>query len=321
VYWAAFALYAVAAALVSGLGMLGVPTRLARVLAFVCLADLVPPTVRAARLGHRGALAALVGHSMFGLGIVWLNLTLLAALWFYSAFGVALVLVAVGLYGVAVRQIQARVAAVVEERGRLAREIHDTLAQGLAGISIQLESVAETLDSSPSEATAHLDRARALVRASLDEARRSVWQLRPLALEGGDLVHGLSTVVDQLRGRPLAVHLEVCGPGERLSAETESNLLRIAQEAITNTVRHASADAVQVELMFGPHAVDLRVRDDGRGFAVPAPGASPDGHFGLLGMRERAERIGGRLSVCSRPGEGTEVSVMVPRGSARARPQ
>jgi signal transduction histidine kinase len=318
-YWALFALYAMAAAFLPDLTALVLPTRIARVLAFVCLAELFPPTVRAARRGHRGAYRALVGHSMFALGIVWLNLTLLPALWFYPLFALALALLAVGLYGVAVRQMQARAAAIAAERSRLAREIHDTLAQGLAGISIQLESVRETMVSSPAEAAAHLDRAHALVRASLTEARRSVWELRPQALEGGDLVHGLSVVVGQLRGRPLPVRLEVRGSGGRLPAETENNLLRIAQEAITNAIRHANAEGVLVELSFGEQGVDLRVRDDGCGFTVPPESCPADGHFGLLGMRERAERIGGRLSLRSRPGEGTEVSVSVPLPSMMPR--
>jgi signal transduction histidine kinase len=139
-------------------------------------------------------------------------------------------------------------------------------------------------------------------------------------LEGGDLIQGLSTVVEELHGRPAAVELEVRGSGERLPAETETHLLRIAQEAITNAVRHAQAGAVRVELSFGDGCVGLCVRDDGCGFTPPAPGAGLDGHFGLLGMRERAERIGGRLSLRSRPGEGTEVSVTVPLAAAPARP-
>jgi signal transduction histidine kinase len=318
-YWAGFLLYALLAATLPDLGLLVVPTNICRTLAFVCLADLVAPTVRAAKAGHRGAWVALCGHSAFGLGIVWLNLTLLPVAWFYSCFGLALLLVAVSLYGVAMRQMQARMAAVVAERSRLAREIHDTLAQGLAGISMQLESVAETLVSSPEEAQAHLDRARTLARGSLTEARRSVWELRPRALDDGDLVKCLAAVVDQHRDRPLPVRLAVKGESARLAAETESNLLRIAQEAITNAVRHAQAGAVEVELAFGRTDLALRVRDDGRGFEVPAVGTTLNGHFGLLGMHERAERIGGRLSLVSRPGQGTEVSVSVPMSSAPAR--
>jgi signal transduction histidine kinase len=319
-YWSAFALYAAAAALLPNLALLVLPTRVVRVLAFVCLVELVPPIVRAALAGLHGAVPVLIGHSVFALGIVWLNLTLLRGPWFYSVSGLALAFLAVSLYAVAVRQMQARAAAVAAERSRMAREIHDTLAQGLAGVSLQLESVAETLVSSPAEASGHLDRARTLVRSTLAEARRSVWELRPGEFSGGDLVRGLSAVVDEHRGRPSSVRLEVRGSLPKLPAETESNLLRIAQEAITNATRHARAGTVQVELTFGKERVDLRVRDDGCGFTTPLAGATPDGHFGLLGMRERAERIGGRLSLRSHPGEGTEVQVTVPLRSLLVHP-
>src|SRR5262249_40840980 len=145
-------------------------------------------------------------------------------------------------------RFQTQLAAVLDERNRIAREIHDTLAQGFVAISIYLESVDETLSGYPPLAREHLDRARTLVRDSLGEARRLVWELRPKSLEEGGLANALSTAAGERLGRPVKV--EVRGRARRLSDEVEMNLLRIGQEALANAATHAEAKKIELELAF-----------------------------------------------------------------------
>ncbi|HEU4324926.1 MAG TPA: sensor histidine kinase [Roseiflexaceae bacterium] len=196
---------------------------------------------------------------------------------------------------------QEREAAMLEERTRLAREIHDTLAQGLTGIVVQLGAAQRALEAAPDQAGGHLELAQRMARESLAEARRSVWNLRSPALERGDLG-------DALRGlaaRPLrpetALVFEERGAARPLSLAVESALLRVAQEALVNVARHARATRATVLLEYLPGAVRLTVSDNGVGFeqlpAPPAPG--PWGGFGLLGMRERISALGGRLDLLS----------------------
>lgn len=230
---------------------------------------------------------------------------------FWATCLVALGLLAVALYRLRVRRLTAQFAAVLAERNRIAREIHDTLAQSFVGIGVQLETVAKMQSTSPDEARQRLDRARVLVRSSLAEARRSVWNLRPRALEDADLAAALSEVAQQVSGDPeVAVH--VSGRRRRLPADVENNLLRIGQEALANAVRHARAQSIKVDLTFGEGHVRLSVCDDGRGFDVESAARSAAGHFGLAGMRERVHHLGGELSLISRIGQGAEVVVDVP---------
>ena len=218
-----------------------------------------------------------------------------------------------GLFRLRVRQLGRRFALVLDERGRLAREIHDTLAQGFVGISSQLEAVALTLDDRLDLARKHLDLARKMARHSLTEARRSVMDLRASALEGQDLPAALSQAARQwTAGSPVLVHIDVDGPSRKLPEEMEQHLLRIAQEAVTNTVKHARANEVRIRLAMNNGNVNLVVADDGEGFEKTEAFSEAGGHFGLLGMRERAERLGGALQLHSEPGEGTKVEVTVP---------
>jgi signal transduction histidine kinase len=210
-------------------------------------------------------------------------------------------------------------AAVLEERNRMAREIHDTLAQGFTGIVVQLEAAEDTLTTEPDAAQAHLDRARALARDSLAEARRSVWALRPRALEGGDLAGALDLAAQALTaGTPTRAAVHVHGVPRPLPPDLAGHLLRIGQEALTNAVRHAAARQVAIDLTYDPAAVGLRVRDDGRGFDPAAPAPAAGGGLGLPGMRERAAGMGGTLTLTSAPGAGTEVRVQVPVGQEAA---
>ncbi|CAA9547090.1 MAG: hypothetical protein AVDCRST_MAG88-497 [uncultured Thermomicrobiales bacterium] len=207
---------------------------------------------------------------------------------------------------------QGRELAVVEERNRMAREIHDGLAQGFAGIILQLEVARSLLDDALA-AEERLVRAQELARASLGEARRSVWNLRPTPLQGRSLDEALRAHTDEWsRSTGIATSFTVEGTPRPLVAEVETALLRIAQEALNNILKHAAASRVEVTLRLDPAPVLLRVCDNGRGFSAPTPEAG--GGFGLTSMRERAGRIGSQIAIDSTPGAGTCVEVTVPPG-------
>ncbi|MFJ8023474.1 sensor histidine kinase [Streptomyces sp. NPDC096311] len=208
--------------------------------------------------------------------------------------------------------VQAREAGVADERRRLAAEIHDTIAQGLTGIIAQLQVVANTPD--PGAARVHLGRASELARQSLGEARRSVHNLAPVALEHDGLPEALKkTVADWARRTGVRADFTLTGTVEHLHEEISATLLRIAQEALSNASRHARAARLGVTLSFMGDEVTLDVRDDGRGFDPAAvPERTDNGGFGLDGMRARAERVAGSLTLESEPGHGTAVSARVP---------
>jgi signal transduction histidine kinase/ligand-binding sensor domain-containing protein len=233
--------------------------------------------------------------------------------WF-RAFAVAL-LIASGwaVYRLRLRQIRYRFADVLQERARLAREIHDTLAQGFVGISAQLDAVAMSMPEEESPARSRLDLARRMARHSLTEARRSVMDLRASMLEGQNLPAALQTGARLwTAGSAVEVEVDISGQPAGLPQDFEQHLLRIAQEAVANALKHAGANKIWVKLHLEARKLYLRIKDDGRGFDQEGAFASLGGHFGLLGMRERAERLGGQLRLASHPGEGTEVEVSVP---------
>ncbi|MER6609178.1 sensor histidine kinase [Streptomyces sp. NPDC000927] len=210
--------------------------------------------------------------------------------------------------------VQAREAGVADERRRLAAEIHDTLAQGLAGIIAQLQVVASVADTDPELARRHLDRATGLARHSLGEARRSVHGLVPAALVHDDLPGALRKTVDDWTDRiGIRAEFTVTGTVEPVHDEIAATLLRIAEEALANAGRHAGASRVGLTLSFMDDELSLDVRDDGRGFdpsALPPRGGA--GGFGLGGMRARAERVAGTVELETEPGRGTAVRALVP---------
>lgn len=200
---------------------------------------------------------------------------------------------------------------LLKERNRMAQEIHDTLAQGLTGIVVQLEAAADAAGEDSDEARRRIDLAQRLARESLAEARRSVWALQPRLLEKSDLATALGTFLEQFAPNgKVQAKLVVRGTARQLAPETESNLLRIGQEALANSLNHARAANVRVTLVFETHRVQLLVEDDGVGFD-PSAEKSPAG-FGLRSMRERARRIGGRVRIHSQPGRGTRIQVTAP---------
>ncbi|WP_077061870.1 sensor histidine kinase [Streptomyces sp. MP131-18] len=208
--------------------------------------------------------------------------------------------------------VQAREAGIADERRRLAAEIHDTIAQGLTGIIAQLRVVAGQPD--PAAAHEHLDRASDLARHSLSEARRSVQNLAPMGLANDGLLPALrKTITRWAEQYGTRADFTLTGKAQQLHGEVSATLLRITQEALSNAAKHAAASRVGVTLSFMDGEVALDIRDDGRGFDPRAlPERSGTGGFGLDGMRARAERIAGSLTVESQPGYGTAVSSRLP---------
>ena len=209
---------------------------------------------------------------------------------------------------------QAREAGVLEERQRLAREIHDTLAQGLTGIITQLEAAQRTSDDA--EHNRRIGDAKQLARDSLSEARRSVQALKPGALEGARLPEALAEEAARWSATSgVAADVTTTGQARPLHPEVEVTLLRVAQEALANVAKHASASRAAVTLSYMEDVVTLDVLDDGRGFDVDGRESSPRGDgsgFGLTAMRQRVQRLDGQLEIESEDGGGTAVSASVP---------
>jgi PAS domain S-box-containing protein len=209
---------------------------------------------------------------------------------------------------------QTREVAVLEERNRMAREIHDTMAQGFTGIVLQMEAAEQSMETSPGALPEHLNRARALARRGLQEARRSVWGLMPQALEQSTLDTALRNEVQKFgtEGRAKITFTE-SGKRRDLPPDVQTVLLRICQESLTNIRRHAEASQVDVILDYHNHEVLLSVQDNGAGFDLATVEEEKrGGSFGLIGMRQRAEQIKGQLIVDSAKNQGTLVQLTIP---------
>ncbi len=204
---------------------------------------------------------------------------------------------------------QGKQAAISEERNRMAREIHDTLAQSFTSIKMQLEAATRLLSRQPEQAQICITTAQELAKVGLAEARRSVWALQP---EAGDYRH-LSTTLQRLAAQQTAetsisVEVRIVGTPYALSPDVGMHLLRIGQEALNNAIRHASAQII-LTLTYAPHQIQLQIQDDGQGFD---PQQTSSGGFGLIGMQQRSDRLGGTFVINSQIGHGTEVRVTVP---------
>ena len=227
--------------------------------------------------------------------------------WFQASVVATLLLIAAGLHHLRVRRIEAQFALVMKERNRIAREIHDGLAQGLAAIGLHLSAI--QADRPGSDHDRHLEKARQLVVANLGETRRSVWDLHPQYLERNDLVSGLRRMaVDLGESANVAASVRTVGVPYPLSEQVERNVFRIAQEAVANAIRHAAARQVTVEVRFERRHLRLAVADDGHGFDLAAASEG----FGLTSMRERAAQVNGTLRVDRLQPSGTSVTVTVP---------
>jgi ligand-binding sensor domain-containing protein/signal transduction histidine kinase len=233
-------------------------------------------------------------------------------IWFYVLLLAAAIGGVILLLRLRLLRAEREFRAVLGERSRIAREIHDTLAQGYVGISVQLELLAELLRKSKVEtAQEQLDVTRRYVREGLADARQSIWALRTEDSGETTLPVKVRSLAEAAAGNGLESRFSVFGAYRPLPPETERELLRVAQEAIHNVKKHAAASQLHVQLEYDPVWVALEVRDNGRGGAAPVAG-----HFGLTGMRERAEAIGGTLDVSGAPGEGTTVRLRAPAPEA-----
>ncbi|WP_329426136.1 sensor histidine kinase [Streptosporangium sp. NBC_01495] len=215
----------------------------------------------------------------------------------------------------------AREAGVLGERQRMAREIHDTIAQGLTGILTQLEAADDAIDDIPA-VRSRLNTVRTLARESLNEARRSVQGLRPAPLDEAQLataLHDVAAKWSRTTGKPVSV--SVTGDPRPLHAEVETTLLRVAQEALANVSKHAaSATRVGLTLSYMDDVVVLDVRDDGCGFTLGAADSSDASGFGLIAMRQRVTRLAGEFVIETAPGQGTGISATVSAIPADADP-
>jgi signal transduction histidine kinase/ligand-binding sensor domain-containing protein len=237
--------------------------------------------------------------------------------WFYAVLLLAASLLVYGSWQWRLRQLRQQFALVLGERVRLSRELHDTLLQSLVGVALEFESIAKSLDSSPAAAKARVVKMRERVEEYIREARRSIWALRSPALETRDLVEALrESGVRAAAGRPIRFEFDLEGTPRRFAGNVEHQLLRIGQEAVLNAVRHARAQQVKMTLEYTDDGVALRVADDGAGFTTdPASEATSD-HYGITTMKERAQQVGGRLTITSRPNAGTVIEAVVPAALA-----
>ena len=209
---------------------------------------------------------------------------------------------------------EAEFSAILNERNRMAREIHDTLSQSLGSISMQLELARTHADELSSEVRNHMGTAHQLTRDALKEARNSIWNMRSHVLENADLGEAFSRILRQLtEDSEIQFEVNVEGQRRRLSPMFENNLLRIGQEAITNAYKHANPKHIRVKLEYLNRRLRLTIKDDGVGIIPGKTDPQPAGRrsFGLVGMRERVELLGGTFQVVSSPEKGTEIIVMV----------
>ena len=205
---------------------------------------------------------------------------------------------------------RARQSTILEERGRMAQDVHDTIAQGFTGIVLNLEAAEQASVDLPKEVRNRITRARDVARQNLEEMRRSVLTLSSSSIVRGDLPRAIQESVETIRSNTGAhVGFALRGTPQRLNARFEEHLLRIAQQALDNALQHAQARAIRVDLVFGVKDLQLRIGDDGRGFITSKPFRRG---MGINGMRKRTNEIGGKFQLKSQPGQGTRVTVKVP---------
>jgi signal transduction histidine kinase len=232
--------------------------------------------------------------------------------WFLAVCGISLVLAVLAVHRLRLRQVQARFRAVLEERNRVAREMHDTVIQGCASVSALLEAV-HSMDPGSAYRAELLDCARTQVRATVDEARRVILNLRQTTACSPEIGPSLERIAREAsRATRLPVKFEVSGKQVRLDPAVEHDIIMVAREAVYNAVRHAMPGEVRIQIHFGDDRIRMRVIDDGRGFDPRESLSHAGEHFGLVGMRERTEKLGGRFEVRSAPGQGTELFIEVP---------
>jgi signal transduction histidine kinase len=240
--------------------------------------------------------------------------------WATAWFRVAAVLLGAGiLYGIYRLRLQGETARVrlryqerLDERARIARELHDTLLQSLAGVSLQLDSVAKQAGPDTEAVAARIRTVRQQVDASFREARHKVQDLRSPMLEGRSLPEVLRESLERIAvGHRVTPRVKVAGAVRTLSPELDEAVLRIGEEAVANAVRHAEASEIEARLIYGEASIRLCVRDNGRGFD-PDSALHLDSHWGLKNMQERTDRIGGKWKLTTAAGRGTEIEAIFP---------
>jgi signal transduction histidine kinase len=234
---------------------------------------------------------------LYGLGGTLVGLCGWAALRFYA------------------RQTKARYDLLLAERTRLAREMHDTVIQGCVGVSTLLEAASAFQQSNAARSKELVDQARVQVRLTLDEAREAVWDLRRDHIEGDitGTLHDLARQLTTENGIPIEV--EFVGSPPAIQQQTLRSILLVAREAIRNAAHHGLPKQIRIQMSFETQEVRLEVMDDGRGFAPAAEPEDANGHYGIVGMRERVEQLGGSFLVRSSPGQGTSVVARLPVGA------
>ncbi|MEI6656641.1 MAG: sensor histidine kinase, partial [Verrucomicrobiota bacterium] len=218
------------------------------------------------------------------------------------------------------QEIAARSEAVIEfdttlrERTRLANDLHDTVEQALTGLSLQIQAAELFHDSEPARSVQHLRLAQQFLDRSRDDVHRTVWDLRAQGLDGRSLTEALQEQANAIfGGGPVRIEVTSDGVEFPLPDLIAGNLLLLAQEAITNAMKHAKPGKLAVLVTFNPNGVTLLVTDDGAGFDPERVPGHREGHFGLQGMRERVKRLGGSLRIVSTPGHGSRIEVVVPK--------
>ena len=233
--------------------------------------------------------------------------------WFYLLCALLILMVVWLVYRWRVHQVESRFRAVLAERTRIAREIHDTLAQGFVGISVQLELAAQMLSTSPQAVREQLNQTRKLVRDSLSEARSSIWNLRSSEPASVDFASRFSNAIRaRTANKPIEANIQFTGPYRSLPSNVESELTKIALEAVANVLQHAGATHLDIQVHYEIKRLRMQIEDNGVGISSDMADAPPAGHFGLIGMRERTQAIGGTLTMNSTPAEGTKITVELP---------
>ncbi len=195
----------------------------------------------------------------------------------------------------------------------MANDLHDTLEQTLTGLALQFEIASRSRSSDPALSEHHLHLARQFLEQSRSEAHRTIWDLRAEGQDGRSFLEILKERVNMMvEGSGIAITLEQEGDQTPMPDLIEANLLLLAQEAVTNALKHSGASKISILLRLAPGQAELVVKDNGRGFELSSAPGRHEGHFGLQGMRERTKRLGGKITVSSAPGQGATIQVEVP---------
>jgi signal transduction histidine kinase len=238
--------------------------------------------------------------------------------WFYTLAGLAAAVLAGSIYHIRLRQMQGRFSAVLEERNRLAREMHDTVIQGCTGTSALLEAIASTADENRAANWDLLEYARVQIRATINEAREAVWNMRHEREKEIDLIEALDGIAAQMtREYGSAVAFEHDRDRLTIGGSAAHEILMTVREALNNSIQHSATDRVQLDMQVSDEGdIAISVTDRGCGFSN-GNDLGKEGHYGIVGMRERMQRLGGRFELITQVGAGTTVRLLVHRSKGR----